>query len=201
MPLNPGHLVDALFHHPFDELNFQDAYWPMLWASVILLVVAVILYNVNTRRLHRHPPLVNREEWLLWTAICVFGLLIVATVFHWYPFTAPADPGRRSAHVRLDRLLPLPAAHRGLQRPAAPSALLQPGAVQAGRVHHPHPQGAGLQGQASAALTAAGRWRSVGSGRDIGGPEGRPERRGITGQVIWNDRRAHISELAFPVAP
>jgi hypothetical protein len=87
MPLNPGHLVDALFHHPFDELNFQDAYWPMLWASVILLVVAVILYNVNTRRLHRHPPLVNREEWLLWTAICVFGLLIVATVFHWYPFT------------------------------------------------------------------------------------------------------------------
>ena len=59
----------------------------MLWASVILLVIAVVLYNVQTRRLHRHPPLVNREEWLLWTGICVFGLLIVASVFHWYPFT------------------------------------------------------------------------------------------------------------------
>lgn len=87
MPLNPGKLIDALFHKSFDDVNFQDAYWPMLWASVLLLVVAVVLYNVQTRRLHRHPPLVNREEWLLWTAICVFGLLIVATVFHWYPFS------------------------------------------------------------------------------------------------------------------
>ena len=87
MPLNPGSLIDALFHHPFDDTNFSDAYWPILWASVILLVVAVVLYNVQTRRLHRHPPLVNREEWLLWTAICVFGIMIVACVFHWYPFT------------------------------------------------------------------------------------------------------------------
>lgn len=87
MPLDPFKLLGALFRKGgFDDINFGDLYWPVLLASVILLVAAVVLYNVETRRLHRHPPLVNREEWLLWTAICVFGLLIVESVFHFYFF-------------------------------------------------------------------------------------------------------------------
>jgi len=56
----------------------------------VLLIVAVVLYNVQTRRLHRHPPLANREEWLLWTAICVFGLLIIECVFAFYAFFVAA---------------------------------------------------------------------------------------------------------------
>jgi hypothetical protein len=86
MPLNITKLLEALFHTGFDKDNFQDLWWPILIASAALLVVSVILYNVQTRRLHRHPPLVNREEWLLWTGICVFGLLIVESVFHFYLF-------------------------------------------------------------------------------------------------------------------
>jgi hypothetical protein len=86
MPLNPGKLLDALFHQGFDDANFSDLWKPVLYGSLVLLILAVVLYNVNTRRLHRHPPLVNREEWLLWTAICVFGLLIVESIFSFYLF-------------------------------------------------------------------------------------------------------------------
>lgn len=86
MPLNIEKLIEALFHTGFDKENFRDLWWPVLIASVALLVAAVVLYNLQTRRLHRHPPLVNREEWLLWTGICVFGLLIVESVFHFYLF-------------------------------------------------------------------------------------------------------------------
>lgn len=86
MPLNITKLFDAVFHTGFNDQDFRDLWDVVLVASVLGLVVAVILYNVNTRRVHRHPPLVNREEWLLWTAICVFGLLIVETIFHFYFF-------------------------------------------------------------------------------------------------------------------
>ncbi len=92
--IGPKKWLDALFW-PFSQYpdaasgstGFSDLVWPVGIASVILLIVAVILYNVQTRRLHRHPPLVNREEWLLWTAICVFGLLIVEDLFHFYFIT------------------------------------------------------------------------------------------------------------------
>jgi hypothetical protein len=86
MPFNFDKLIGALFHTGFNDTDFRDLWGPVILAGTIGLVVAVVLYNVNTRRLHRHPVLVNREEWLLWTAISVFGLLIVESVFHFYLF-------------------------------------------------------------------------------------------------------------------
>lgn len=79
--VNPKKLLDALFF-PFDQGHFSDLVWPVGIAAVALLIVAVVLYNVQNRRLQRHPPLLNREEWMLWTAICVFGLLAVEDLFH-----------------------------------------------------------------------------------------------------------------------
>ena len=46
----------------------------------------MVLYNVQTRRLHRHPPLVALQEWLFWTSLSVFGLLLVYSVFKFYFF-------------------------------------------------------------------------------------------------------------------
>jgi len=90
-PTNLQKLWNALWV-PFDKaagggIGFSELPILVGLASLILLVVAVILYNIQTRRLRRHAPLVNREEWLLWTAICVFGLLLVEDVFHFYFIT------------------------------------------------------------------------------------------------------------------
>jgi len=50
-------------------------------ASLILLIVLIVLYNVRTRQLHRHPPYLDLYEWLLWTGIITFSLLLVESVF------------------------------------------------------------------------------------------------------------------------
>jgi hypothetical protein len=68
----------------FSPQNFPDLFYPVAVASFLLLIGSVVLYNVQTRRLHRHPPLVALQEWLLWTGLAVFGLLLVYCTFKFY---------------------------------------------------------------------------------------------------------------------
>jgi hypothetical protein len=69
---------------PFNSVEFRDIFYPISIAAFVLLIVAVVLYNVQTRRLHRHPVLVTLQEWLLWTGICVFGLVLVCAIFSFW---------------------------------------------------------------------------------------------------------------------
>lgn len=66
---------------PFNSDLFPDLFHPTWIASLVLLIVLVILYNVRTRRLHRHPPYLDMWEWLLWTGLITFSLLIVEALF------------------------------------------------------------------------------------------------------------------------
>ena len=68
----------------FDLKNFPDIFTPIWIAALIGLIVTVILYNVRTRQLHRHEPLRNLQEWLLWTGLAMFGLVLVGTLFKFY---------------------------------------------------------------------------------------------------------------------
>jgi hypothetical protein len=74
----------------FAPQNFQDVFYPISIAAFVLLIVAVVLYNVQVRALHRHPPLVALQEWLLWTAVCVFGLLLIEAIFNFWFVTVVA---------------------------------------------------------------------------------------------------------------
>jgi hypothetical protein len=65
----------------FNAFNFPDLFWPTVWASVAGLVIVVILYNVRTRQLHRHRPYLDLYEWLLWTGLITFSLLLVGAIF------------------------------------------------------------------------------------------------------------------------
>ena len=47
-------------------------------------MATVVLYNVQTRRLRHHPPLLNLNEWLFWTGLSVFGLLLAYAIFKFY---------------------------------------------------------------------------------------------------------------------
>jgi hypothetical protein len=68
----------------FNSVEFRDLFYPITFAALVLLIAAIVLYNVQTRRLHRHPILVDLQEWLLWTAICTFGLVLICAVFSFY---------------------------------------------------------------------------------------------------------------------
>jgi len=74
---------DYLFTR-FSAHTTPDLYTPFWIATLILLVGLIVLYNVRTRALHRHAPYLDLYEWLLWSGISLFGLLLVAAVFNFY---------------------------------------------------------------------------------------------------------------------
>ncbi len=63
------------------DFNFPDLFWPTVWTSLIGIVAVVVLYNVRTRQLHRHRPYLDLWEWLLWTGLITFSLLLVGAIF------------------------------------------------------------------------------------------------------------------------
>jgi hypothetical protein len=65
----------------FNHDNFPDLFHPTWVASLVLLVVLLVLYNVRTKALHRHPPYAEMWEWLWWTGLITFSLLIVEALF------------------------------------------------------------------------------------------------------------------------
>ena len=69
------------FFISFNSTNFHDLFYPIWVGSLVLLVALVILYNVRTRQLRKHPPYLDLYEWLLWTGVITFGLLLVYAVF------------------------------------------------------------------------------------------------------------------------
>jgi hypothetical protein len=66
---------------PFSQTLFPDLYFPMLVASLVLLVALVVLYNVRTRALHRHRLYTDMWEWLLWTGLITFLLVTMGAIF------------------------------------------------------------------------------------------------------------------------
>jgi hypothetical protein len=72
------------FFTRFSAHTFPDIYTITWVATIALLAGLVVLYNVRTRALHRHAPYLDMYEWLLWTGISLFGLILVASVFNFY---------------------------------------------------------------------------------------------------------------------
>ncbi len=66
---------------PFNSRNFHDIFHPIWVSSLLLLIALVILYNVRTRQLRGHQPFLDLYEWLLWTGVITFGLLLIFSVF------------------------------------------------------------------------------------------------------------------------
>jgi hypothetical protein len=66
---------------PFSSGNFPDLFRPTWIAALVLLVVLLVLYNRRTKALHRHQPYVDLWEWLWWTGLIMFFLLLVESVF------------------------------------------------------------------------------------------------------------------------
>jgi hypothetical protein len=71
---------DYLFQS-FSSHNFPDLFHPTWIASLVLLIVLLVLYRVRTRALHRHQPYVDLWEWLWWTGLITFSLLIIESIF------------------------------------------------------------------------------------------------------------------------
>jgi hypothetical protein len=67
----------------FSGDTFPDLFRAVWVASILLLAGLVILYNVRTRALRHHPPYLEMYEWLLWSGLIIFSLLLVFSLFVW----------------------------------------------------------------------------------------------------------------------
>jgi len=65
----------------FNHRNFPDLFHPTWIASLVMLVVLGVLYTTRTRALRRHPPYLDLWEWLWWTGLITFSLLIIEALF------------------------------------------------------------------------------------------------------------------------
>ena len=65
----------------FSRATLPDLFDPTWIASLILLVVLVVLYNVRTRALHKHRLFTDMWEWLLWTGVVSFLLIALGALF------------------------------------------------------------------------------------------------------------------------
>jgi hypothetical protein len=65
----------------FNSINFPDLFNPIWVTSLVLLIVLIVLYVLRTRALHRHRLWLDMWEWLFWSGLITFFLLIVGSIF------------------------------------------------------------------------------------------------------------------------
>ncbi|HEX3265667.1 MAG TPA: hypothetical protein VHR16_08350 [Candidatus Limnocylindrales bacterium] len=69
------------FFVAFDKISFPDLFDPIWMASLVMLIVLVVLYTLRTRALHRHRLYLDMWEWLFWSGLITFFLVIVGSLF------------------------------------------------------------------------------------------------------------------------
>ena len=71
--------------------SFFDLTWQI---SLGLLVAGVLFYNFQGRRLRNYAVFLDLNEWLLWTGVAVFGLLLMFATFNFdFIFVLPTMIG------------------------------------------------------------------------------------------------------------
>ena len=65
-----------------DDHTFPDLFNAVWVAAVLGIAATLALYFVRTRQLRRHAPYLDMYEWLLWTSVIVFSLLLIYAIFH-----------------------------------------------------------------------------------------------------------------------
>lgn len=65
----------------FNPTNFApifDATWRF---AALMLIVSIVFYNFQGRRLRNYAVFLDLNEWLLWTSVGIFSLLIMYCIF------------------------------------------------------------------------------------------------------------------------
>jgi hypothetical protein len=69
------------FWEAFSPDNFPDLFDPLWIGSGVMLVALIVVYVLRTRALHRHRLYLDMWEWLFWSGLITFFLLIVGSIF------------------------------------------------------------------------------------------------------------------------
>jgi hypothetical protein len=65
----------------FNKRNFPDLFDPLWIGSGVLLIVLIVVYVMRTRALHRHRHYLDMWEWLFWSGLITYFLIVVGAIF------------------------------------------------------------------------------------------------------------------------
>jgi hypothetical protein len=65
----------------FNKHNFPDLFDPLWMGSGVLLIVLIVVYVMRTRALHRHRHYLDMWEWLFWSGLITYFLIVVGAIF------------------------------------------------------------------------------------------------------------------------
>lgn len=72
----------SLLLQGFNQDNFPALWQVPLWQICLLMgLVLIFYYNFQNRRLRAYSVFLDLNEWLMWTTVSVFGLLLMFIVF------------------------------------------------------------------------------------------------------------------------
>jgi hypothetical protein len=78
----------------FNNTNFPAINMIVGQMALAFLVLAVIFYNFQGRRLHAYSVFLDLNEWLMWTSVGIFSLLAMYFVFQFdFVFVLPTMLG------------------------------------------------------------------------------------------------------------
>lgn len=69
------------FFVAFSPENFPDLFDPLWMGAGVLLIILIPLYVLRTRALHRHRLYLDMWEWLFWTGLITYFLLVMGALF------------------------------------------------------------------------------------------------------------------------
>ena len=67
---------------PFTPLGFGDLFTLMWVAALVILVGAVVVYNMAQRRYARYPAILALHEWIFWAILVPWLLVPLLVVIH-----------------------------------------------------------------------------------------------------------------------
>jgi hypothetical protein len=73
--------MDVLFQSLTPE-NFPDLF-TLLWiASLVVVIAAIAIYVNSGRRYRRYPVLLAMHEWIFWSVVIPWGLVLLLIITH-----------------------------------------------------------------------------------------------------------------------
>ncbi len=78
----------------FSPQNFEPIFQVTWMFSLAMILIAIVFYNFQGRRLHNYSVFLDLNEWMLWTSIGTFSLLIMYAIFSFdFIFVLPTMVG------------------------------------------------------------------------------------------------------------
>ena len=67
---------------PLTPDNFPDLFTLVWIVSLVIIIGAILVYNLAQRRYRRYPAILTLHEWVFWSIIVTWGIVPLLVIIH-----------------------------------------------------------------------------------------------------------------------